>query len=80
MQQVPTSCDVTYVSFVCDHCPLKSEPWRICIVVGGDKLSYHEDPGSSAASLLETKKVINSIISDTHKGGCFMSLDLKDYF
>ena len=49
-------------------------------MVGGDKLSYNEDAGSPAASLLETKLLINSVISDAAKGACFMSLDLKDFF
>ena len=78
--QVPQDRDVTYASFVCDHRPLKSEPWRVRIVVGGDKLSYNDDPGSPAASLLETKILINSVISDAKTGARFMSLDLKDYF
>ena len=78
--QVPHDRDVTYASFVCDHRPLKSEPWRVRIVVGGDKLSYNDDPGSPAASLLETKILINSVISDAGNGARFMSLDLKDYF
>ena len=28
--------DVTYASLVCDHRPLKIEPWRVRIVVGGN--------------------------------------------
>ena len=48
---VPKNLDVTYASFVCDNRPLKSEPWRVWIVVGGDRLSYDTDPGSPAASL-----------------------------
>ena len=78
--QVPADRDVTYASFVCDHRPLKSEPWRVCVVLGGDRLSYADDPGSPAASLLETKILLNSVISDTRRGARFMSLDLKDYF
>ena len=31
---VPTGRKVTYAQFVCDHCPLKTESWRIRIVVG----------------------------------------------
>ena len=78
--EVPKNKDVTYASFVCDHRPLKSEPWRVRIVFGGDKLTYKEDPGSPAASLLETKILLNSVISDASKGARFMSLDLKDFF
>ena len=58
---VPPNRDITYyASFVCDHRPLKSEPWRVQIVVGGDKLTYSNDTGSPAASLLETKILLNS--------------------
>ena len=50
------------------------------MVVGGDRLDYFDDSGSPAASLLETKILINSTISDADKGAKFMSADLKDFF
>ena len=51
------------------------------MVVGGDKLSYHEDTGSPAASLLlETEIMLNSVISDAHKGAKLLTCDLKDFF
>ena len=78
--EVPAGRDVTYANFILDYRPLKSEPNRVRLTVGGDKLSYHEDAGSPAASLLETKIMINSVISDAHKGARFMGLDLKDFF
>ena len=56
------------------------EPWRVRIVEGGDCLSYSHGTGSPAASLLEIKILLNSIISDSHKGARFMSLDLKDFY
>ena len=34
----------------------------------------------SAASLIETKLLINSVISDANKGAGFLSMDLKDHF
>ena len=34
--QVPSNKLVTHATFACDHRPLKSEPWRICLVVGGN--------------------------------------------
>ena len=80
INEVPTTAKVTYANFVCDYRPLKDEPWRVRLVVGGDKLVYEFDSGSPAASLLETKILINSVISDAHKGARFMSLDLKDFF
>lgn len=78
--EVPRDRDVTYAQFVCDHRPLKTEPWRVRIVAGGDKLSYHDDPASPAASLLETKILINSVISDAKRGARFCTADLKDHF
>ena len=77
---VPQGRQVTYGSFVCDFRPLKTEPFRVRLVVGGDKLDYPDDPASPAAGLIETKLLINSTISDAHKGAKFMSMDLKDHF
>ena len=78
--EVPTDKKVTYCTFTCDHHPLKSEPWRIRLVVGGDKLKYAYDTGTPATNLVETKKILNSIILNAHKGDRFMSFDLKDMF
>jgi hypothetical protein len=78
--EYPSNRDITYASFVCDYRPLKSEPYRCRIVVGGDKLSYDHDPASPAASLLETKLILNSTISDAKEGARFFSCDLKDHF
>ena len=50
------------------------------ITVGGNRLDYSADAGSPAASILETKLTLNSIISDAHKGAHFMGADLKDFF
>ena len=77
---VPRDRKVTYANFDINYRPLKSEKYRVRLVVGGDKLSYDEDAGSPAASLLETKVIINSVISDADKGAKFMSCDLKDFF
>ena len=79
-EQVPANRDVTYASFLCDERPLKSEPFRVRVVVGGDRLSFDEDAGSPATNLLETKILINSTISDADDGARFFSADLKDYF
>ena len=79
-KDLPATCNVTYASFVLDYRPLKSEPWRVRLVVGGDKLPYPHDAGSPATNLLETKILLNSVISDAKRGARFMSLDLKDFF
>ena len=78
--EVPSGKKVTYASFVCDHRPLKTEPWRVRLVVGGDQVNYAEDTGSPTTDLIETKILINSVISDSHKGARFLALDLKDFF
>ena len=78
--EVPKGRKVTYANFVADYRPLKSEPYRIRLVVGGDKLEYHADSSSPAATMLETKILVNSVISDAHMGARFMSADLKDFF
>jgi hypothetical protein len=64
----PPDKKVTYGNFICDLRPLKTEKHRVRLTVGGDKLLYDVDAGSPAASLLETKLIINSTISDAHKG------------
>ena len=43
-------------------------------------LTYNADAGSPAANMLETKLILNSTISDAHRGARFMSADLKDFF
>ena len=37
------------------------------LTIGGDKLDYFDETASLAASLLETKLILNSAISDAHK-------------
>lgn len=78
--EIPQGRDITYASFVCDHRPLKPEPFRVRTVVGGDKLSYDNDAASPAASLIESKLIINSTISDAKRGAHFFTLDIKDFF
>jgi hypothetical protein len=79
-QEVPRDRDVTYATYVLDYRPLNSQAHIIRITVGGDKLSYPDDAGSPAANILETKKLINSVISDAKTGARFMSADAKVFF
>ena len=65
---------------VCDHRPLKQEQDRVRLTLGGDVLDYLGDTASPAASLIESKLLFNSVISDSHLGARFMSLDIKDSF
>ena len=67
---------------ICDFRPLKSELYsvRFRLTVGGDCLEYTSDAASPAASLIETKVLLNSIISQSAKGCRFMTLGIKDFF
>ena len=65
---------------VCDYRPLKSDPFRVWLTLGGDKLEYIHDAASPAATLLESKMLFNSTISDAQKGAQFLTLDIKDFF
>ena len=80
-ESIPKHRKVTYSNFVCDYRPLKSEPFRVRMTVGGDKLDYTSETASPAASLIETKLIINSVISDHSKfNSKFCAIDLKDFF
>ena len=49
------------------------------LTIGGDMLEYCYDASSPAVSLLESKLLLNSTISDAYKGARFITIDLKDY-
>ena len=78
--EVPPKRKATYAIFVCDHRPFKTEPWRVRLVVGGDKVEYLHDAGSPSTTILETKILIHSTISDSHKGARFLTLDIHNFF
>ena len=77
---VPTNQSITYTNFVCDYRPLKSEIHRIRLTAGGDKLTFDGDAGTPAVSLLESKLLISSVISDDKYDTKFLACDLKDFF
>ena len=79
-REVPQGRDIMYANFILDYCPLKDENHRVLVVVGGDKLSYFEDAGAPAASILETKISLNSVISDAATRAKFASFDIKYFF
>lgn len=62
---------------VCDYKPLKDEKHRVRMTVGGDRLPCYQDAGSPAADLLETKILLDSVISYARTGARFMCLDIK---
>ena len=79
-KEVPTNKKVTYASMVYDYRPFKSDPHRVSLTVSGEWLEYLLDTSSPAASLIETKLLLNSVISDAKHGSGFMTTDIKDFF
>ena len=75
-QEVPVDRDVTYATFVLDYRPLKSEPYRIRITVGGDRLSYPFDAGSPAASVYN---MLSVIVCRSHDGVLLTGRSPWDY-
>ena len=65
---------------VMDYRPNKDDPYRTRLTIGGDKLDYYGDSASPAASIIETKLMLNSTISDAKHGARFFCLDVKDFF
>lgn len=79
-EEVPSGEKVTYAQCVCDYRPLKPEPYRVQMVVGGDKLDCLIDSGAPTTNLTEFKMLVNSVISKAKNGARFLSCDLKDFF
>ena len=69
-----------YANFACDYIPLKYEPYQIRLVVSGNKLTYEEDAGTTAASLLEKELLTSSVISDTKQDARLCSYEIEDFF
>ena len=46
----------------------------------GDQLQYPDNTASPAATLLETKLLLNSTIFQSANGARFVTLDVKDFF
>ena len=78
--EVPKGKKVTYANMVCDYRPLKDEKYRVRLTIGGDKLDYDNETASPTANLLDTKILLNNIISDADKNAKFMTIDIKDCF
>ena len=75
-----SNSDITYARFVLDYRSLKPKKDSIRIIVGGDKLTYPYDAGIPTTDVLESKILINSIISHTRKGARFCNTDIRDIF
>ena len=70
----------TYSKFVCDINIPNTETHRVCLTVGGDKLTYDGDPSFPEISLLDLKIHLNLVISDTCKGARYLTADIINYY
>ena len=70
--------DVTYGRIVVNYRPKKSNPNRVRLTVGGDRINYPGDCGTPTYDMMKVKLLINSIISTN--GVKFMSIDIKDFY
>ena len=81
IHEIPKDRKISYANFVCNYRPLKSEPYRVRLTIGGDKLEYPDETASPAASLIGSKLIANSVISDHKaKNARFCTLDIKYFF
>ena len=69
---------VTYMRLVVTDRPQKSNPHRVRITVGGDKLDYPFEVSTRTADITTAKLLWNSIIST--KDAKFCTMDIKDFY
>ena len=70
--------DVTYARIVCNYRPEKSDPHRVRITVGGNRINYPDDCGTPTADLMSVKLLLNSVISTP--GARFMTMDISNFY
>ena len=76
-RHIPRNVKITYVNFICDIKPHKTESHRTRLTVGGNRLEYNADPSALAVGLLDTQIHLNSIISDANRGSQYYIVDTK---
>ena len=76
--EVPGRRRATYARIVVDYWPQKSDPNRVPLTVGGDRVDYPWDVSTPTADLITTKLLLNSTIST--KGAKFMTADIKIFY
>ena len=70
--------DVTYVKFVCEVKPNKTEVYQTRMAVGRDKVNYPDDVSTPRAELLLVKTHVNSVVSTPNAK--YMTLDIKNFY
>ena len=70
--------DVTYGRIVVIYRPEKSDPYRVRLTVGGNRLTCPWDCSTPTVDMLTVKLLLNSIVSTPNAK--FMSIDIKDFY
>ena len=76
--QVPKGMKVTYARTVVAVRPEKSEPKRVRITAGGDRLDYYGETSTETASLETAKILINSVLSTP--GAKMGAIDVENFY
>ena len=50
------------------------------MTVGSKQLDAYQDVRSTAVGILYLKIHLKSVVSDAHKGACYCTADIKDFF
>ena len=69
---------MTYGRIVVNYRPEKSNPKRVRLTVGVDRINYLGDCCTPTADMLTVKLLLNSVIST--KGAKFVSIDIKKIY
>jgi hypothetical protein len=78
LTNIPKYRQITYGKLVCDYKPHKKEKERVRLTVGGDRLDYSGDVGTSTADITTFKILINSTLSTAD--AAMMMMDIKKYY
>ena len=78
--QVPKGRKITYVNWVCNIRPKKSETHWVHMTAGGDRLDCPYNVSSPAVSMPNAKLHINSTISDAHLGARYLGINISNFY
>ena len=70
--------EVCHTKVVCEVCPPKEDPDRKSIMIGGNRIIYPWEFGTSTMSLELVKLILNSVIS--RPVGGFACFDVKNFY
>ena len=76
--KIPKDRTVTYARIVIDHRPLKEDPNRVRITVGGNLIDYPFELTTRTADMVSSKILRNSVIST--KDARFAGADIKNMY